>query len=49
MEDIRNAPGLLERLWQEYLASGRKTAPPSVEKVSRWKLGITASTGMAGV
>jgi Cdc6-like AAA superfamily ATPase len=44
-EDQRNAPGLIEKLWQEYIQTGGKSKAP----VSRWKLGITASTGMAGV
>jgi Cdc6-like AAA superfamily ATPase len=48
-EDLRNAPGLIEKLWQEYISSGGKSKAPGTEKVSRWKLGITASTGMAGV
>ena len=49
LEDMRNAPGLQERLWQEYMQSDRKNPPPTVDKVMRWKLGVTASTGMAGV
>jgi ATP-dependent DNA helicase PIF1 len=49
VEEIRNAPGFLERVWQEYMQSDRKTAPPTVDQVKRWKLGVTASTGMAGV
>ena len=49
LEDTRNAPGLQERLWQEYMKTDRKAPPPTVDKVMRWKLGVTASTGMAGV
>jgi ATP-dependent DNA helicase PIF1 len=49
LEEARNAPGLHERLMQEYLNSDRKAPPPRMEKVERWKLGVTASTGMAGV
>lgn len=49
LEDMRNAPGLQERLWQEYMQSDRKIPPPTMDKVMRWKLGVTASTGMAGV
>ena len=48
-EELANAPGLIERLWQEYIQTGGKSKPPGAESVSRWKLGITASTGMAGV
>lgn len=48
-EDLANAPGLIEKLWQEYIQTGGKSKAPGMEKVSRWKLGITASTGMAGV
>ena len=48
-EELANAPGLIEKLWQEYIQTGGKSKPPGAESVSRWKLGITASTGMAGV
>lgn len=34
------------RRWQDYLAFGLGTAPP---RAKSWNLGVTASTGMAGV
>jgi ATP-dependent DNA helicase PIF1 len=49
LEEAQNAPQLMEKKWQEYMLSDRKTAPPTANQVQRWKLGVTASTGMAGV
>jgi DNA replication protein DnaC len=38
-----------EKRWQEYIKSGGKTEYPKQNLVQRWQLGVTASTGMAGV
>lgn len=40
---------MMEKQWQTYLEAGARGVPPVIDVVNRWQLGVTASTGMAGV
>ena len=44
----KTSNGTAERKWEDYLNLGRTGPAPSVP-TRRWNLGVTASTGMAGV
>lgn len=49
IEGKKDENGTFEKKWQEYVRSGGKTEYPKQNLSRRWDLGVTASTGMAGV
>lgn len=49
IEEHGNATVLMERKWEEYIQAGSRGTAPAHTSVRRWQLGVTASTGMAGV
>lgn len=46
--EIKAENAMAERKWQDYLSLGRTGSAPSLP-TRGWNLGVTASTGMAGV
>lgn len=49
MESRRDHHAFVDKRWQEYLQNGAQADAHQEDPVLRWNLGVTASTGMAGV
>lgn len=49
IEEYGNDNVLMERKWADYIQAGSVGPAPRRDRVRRWQLGVTASTGLAGV